>query len=203
MATEPVFVEEPTRRVNPVLVGGLVVLVLALFGFFVVKPLLFPADEAEELAPPPPRSGPIAAPSPSPSPTPPPSETFDVFESKDPFRPLVVAGAPSTGGAAPSGGTSTGTSGGTTGTGGTGTSTGGGSGGSSAPSGGQRVGLLDVFTADGAEKVQVRVGSTVYTVAVGETFASSYKLLSTSGNCATFLHGDDKFTLCEGEEVLK
>jgi hypothetical protein len=63
--------------------------------------------------------------------------------------------------------------------------------------------LLDVFDDAGTTKAQVRVGSTVYTVAPGQVFATNFKLVSISGNCATLLHGDDKFTLCEGEEVIK
>lgn len=52
-------------------------------------------------------------------------------------------------------------------------------------------------------KAQVKVGSTVYTVVQDEVFADNFKLVSISGSCATLLHGDDKFTLCEGEEVIK
>jgi hypothetical protein len=43
----------------------------------------------------------------------------------------------------------------------------------------------------------------VYTAQEGETFADSFQLVSASGRCATMLFGDDQFTLCEGEEILK
>jgi hypothetical protein len=43
----------------------------------------------------------------------------------------------------------------------------------------------------------------VSTVAAGETFASTYTLLSIQGTCATMRNGDDNFTLCKGEQVLK
>jgi hypothetical protein len=47
------------------------------------------------------------------------------------------------------------------------------------------------------------VDGTVYTVEEGERFATSFELLSLNGDCATMLYGDDQFTLCEGEEILK
>ena len=43
----------------------------------------------------------------------------------------------------------------------------------------------------------------MHTVAEGEVFAENFKFLSVSGECATMLFGDDQFTLCEGEEILK
>lgn len=206
MAIEPEVIEEPTRRFNPLLIGLLVVVLLAVFFFFVMKPLFFPAQPEETAAPPARTQRPVTVATPAPSPSAAP-ETFEVFESKDPFRPLVVAGAAggtgttaggTTAGGTTSGGTTSGTSGSTSGsTAGTGAA------GGAAPSGGQRIQLVDVFTDNGTTKAQVKVGSTVFTVAPGETFATNFKLLSISGNCATLLHGDDKFTLCEGEEVFK
>lgn len=183
MATAP----EPARRVSPALIVALVVIAVAALGFFVVRPLLFPPVEEPAPAPPPRAAQPTPEPSPSPSPAPP-AETFEVFESKDPFRPLVVAGAPgpatvaATPGAAP---TEPGVAG------------------APAPAGGQRVSVLDIFEQSGVTLVQVKVGTTVYTVSTGQTFATTFKLLSVSGRCATFLNGDDKFTLCVGEEIVK
>ena len=55
----------------------------------------------------------------------------------------------------------------------------------------------------GRERAEVQVDDTVYTVDVGEEFAESFKLLSTSGRCASLLFGDDQFSLCEGQEILK
>ena len=63
--------------------------------------------------------------------------------------------------------------------------------------------LIDVFTDKGKERAEVQVDGTVYTVDVGEEFADSFKLLSTSGDCASLLFGDDQFSLCEGQEILK
>ena len=50
---------------------------------------------------------------------------------------------------------------------------------------------------------QIQVDDTIYTVQEGETFADNFELLSTSDECATVLFGDDQFTVCEGEEILK
>lgn len=200
------------RGVSPVIVVLAAVVVLAALFLLVIRPLFFNGDEVTDLpeARPVPTVPPEAPPTPAPEAPP---ETFEVFESKDPFRPLVVAGAPAgstvtagTAGAGTTGGTTTGgtTTGGTT----TGGTTGGtGAGGAPAPSGGsgqgQRVALLDIMEKDGQTQAQIKVGSTVHTVSVGEVFAGNFKLVSVSGNCATLLHGDDKFTVCEGEEVIK
>jgi len=62
--------------------------------------------------------------------------------------------------------------------------------------------LVDA-AADGVAGAQVDVNGTVHTIAEGETFAENFKLLSVSGDCASILYGDDQFTICEGEEILK
>lgn len=69
--------------------------------------------------------------------------------------------------------------------------------------GGHRVRLIDVFKTRGKRRAQVQIDGTAYTVDEGEIFAQSFQLLSISGECATMLFGDDQFTLCEGEEILK
>ena len=147
-----------------------------------------------------------------------PVETFEVFAPKDPFDPLVSASAVGAGDAQTAGGTATtdgtgtattdGTGTTTTTTNGTGTTTtttttGGGGGGGGSDVGGHRVRVIDVYRQGGANRAQVQVDGTVYTVDEGETFAENFQLMSTSGQCATMLFGDDEFTLCEGEEILK
>lgn len=67
----------------------------------------------------------------------------------------------------------------------------------------QRVRLIDVFRANGQRRAQIRVDDVVYIVNEGETFAENFNLVSTAGQCASILFGDDQFTLCEGEEVYK
>ncbi len=142
-------------------------------------------------------------------------ETFDVFATKNPFEPVIseisdggVTGGGTDGG---TGGTTPTTSGTTSPTvpGATTTTlpfTGGGGGGtvpSVEPVAPEAVALLDIFDENGQRMARVRVGSTVYTVGVGDTFATSYRVVSIGDTCAQFLFGDDPFELCEGEEVVK
>ena len=71
-------------------------------------------------------------------------------------------------------------------------------GGSSQNVGGSTVVLLDVFQRDGATRVQVEVDGQVFDVGIGETFGPNdqFELASVADNCATFLFGDERFTLC-------
>jgi hypothetical protein len=69
--------------------------------------------------------------------------------------------------------------------------------GSSQNVGGSTVVLLDIFERDGATRVQVEVDGTVYDVGIGEQFAGgTFELRSVGATCATFLFGDEQFTLC-------
>ncbi len=148
---------------------------------------------------------------------PPPAETFEVFTSKNPFKPLrstasatASSGSSTTRSGSTSAAAGSGSTAGSSATGNgtsassTGTSTGTGSGGTE-PGRGERVSLLDVFTDKGRTVANVKVNDTVHKVAVGEVFATSFKVvsLSQSDGCGRFLFGDDQFRLCEGEEVLK
>lgn len=70
--------------------------------------------------------------------------------------------------------------------------------------GGTTVTLIDVFRAeDGSPRATVSVNGTAHTVEEGDTFASRFRLLDISGECATMLFGDNRFTLCEGDRVRK
>lgn len=74
------------------------------------------------------------------------------------------------------------------------------------PSSGQRVALLEIFVDDESITVaSIRVNDTVYEVAEGTAFAMRYQAvtLSVADGCGQFLYGDDRFRLCEGEELLK
>jgi hypothetical protein len=135
-------------------------------------------------------------------------DSFQTFTERNPFQPSVDLGTaggttPTTAGApvAPSPTATT--------TAGTGTAaapgktTGAGSVASPGPGAGTAVQLLSVSSAGGAPTASVQVGSTVYTVTPGQTFATSYKLVSLSGSCGKFLFGDSPFSLCTGEQVLK
>lgn len=124
-----------------------------------------------------------------------------VFTGRDPFSipPGLTTAPPTT---APPDGTSTTPPGGTTTTppGGTTTtpppSDPGGN--SSDEVGGKTVVLLSVFTQAGEAMVQVEVDGQVFNdIGIGDTFDNGrYELRSVSGDCATFLYGDESFTLC-------
>jgi hypothetical protein len=130
-----------------------------------------------------------------------------VLPARDPFSipPGFGATATTTGGTTTtSDGTTTTTSSTPGGGGGSTTQTsspgGGGGGGGDATEtiGGNSVTLIDTFTTNGVETAQVDVDGTVYDPAVGDSFGPNkqYRLQSVSGNCATFLYGDESFTLC-------
>jgi hypothetical protein len=183
-------------------IGGVIVGVL-LVGFLLFNLLSGGGEE-------PTTAGPVATRSTSAasqdtgSPTLAPSPVL-VLPARDPFSippGFAAASSSSTGGGT---GTSTSTSS-SSGGGGSGTSTststsapGGPSGnGASETIGGHTVTLLDAFSASGVERADVDVDGTVYHPSVGDTFGPNkqYRLQSVSGNCATFLYGDESFTLC-------
>jgi len=123
--------------------------------------------------------------------------TFDVFATKNPFEPVIIVTPPTTPGSTVPG---------------TPTTVGGGGGGSTTttsvpsnePAPGTSIALLDVFQQkDGTPMAKVQVGSTVYTVGVGDVFATSYRVVSLAAPCGQFLFGDAPFRLCEGEQVIK
>ena len=128
-------------------------------------------------------------------------DSFETFTERNPFEPAVGVST----GVTPTTPTTTGTTATTapaTGTGGaatTETTTPP----SQNPSSGTVVQLLEVVPVSGQSSARVQVGSTVYTVTPGQTFDTSYKLVSLSGSCGQFLFGDSPFQLCQGQQVLK
>jgi hypothetical protein len=136
--------------------------------------------------------------SPTPAPTP-----VGVFTGRDPFSIPGVFGAGTT---TTTSGTTTTTSGTTTTTTSPGTSTSTSSGppptqpgnGSSITVGGHEVVLLDVFVVNGVDTVQVEVDGAISNASEGESFGpgDQFEVRSISGNCASFLYGDESFTLC-------
>lgn len=106
-------------------------------------------------------------------------QTLQVFEGKDPFQPLLRATPAPGGTASPSPGASGG------------------------PTTGQRVSLLDIFTREGVRYATVEASGQTYTVKQGDTFGGSYRVVSLSDRCGTFVFGDERFSLCVGQEVLK
>ena len=117
-----------------------------------------------------------------------PIETFEVFAPKDPFQPLVATAKGATSG-------------------------------SSDPrkSDGKRldratdddnvgshsVKLVDAVAQGGGSLAEIDVDDTLHTVEEGERFAENFQLVSVEGACATMLFGDEQFTTCEGEQILK
>jgi hypothetical protein len=127
-----------------------------------------------------------------------PPPTFQVYATKNPFEPVIQVTTPTSGS---TGSTSTTTAGGGGGGGSTTTTTTP----SNEPPPGEVVTLLDVFRdSQGAVKARVQVGSTVYTVGEGDTFADGqYRVVSLDSPCGQFLFGDAPFRLCEGEQTIK
>jgi hypothetical protein len=164
--------------------GGIAVGVL-LAGFLVYSLL----GGGEEAFPPiPPTTPPAQSPSPSPGGGGPPIQSFT---GRDPFS-VPPALSPS-----PAGSQTQSPGGGGTQTQSPSTSPTAPGGGSSQNVGGSTVVLLDIFSRDGATRVQVEVDGTVYDVGIGDTFAGGrFELRSVADNCATFLFGDERFTLC-------
>jgi hypothetical protein len=181
------------RDRRTVTIGGAVLGVL-LLGFLLFS---FLGGGEEPFPPIPPTTPGGGSPSPSPGGGAPPIQNFT---GRDPFSvppALSPSASPTTGGGGttsppPGGGTTTPPPGGTTSPSPTAPG-----GGSSQNVGGSTVVLLDIFKVDGATRVQVEVDGTVFNVGIGERFAGGrFELRSVGGNCATFLFGDEQFTLC-------
>jgi hypothetical protein len=151
-----------------------------------------------------PTTGPSGSVSPSGSGGPAPSP---IFSGRDPFSlPPQFQVTPGGTGPGPTGtgpgptGTGpgpTGTGPGPTGTGPTSSPTLPPTNGSVTTIGGHQVVLIDTYTANGVAHASVSVDGTVYHPAEGATFAGgNFELRDVAGNCATFLFGDESFTLC-------
>ena len=166
---------QPRERALIIIVGIIAALAL------VYLLLLSGGKGKPEVFPTTPRSTSTARPSVTPTPavTAPP-ESFEDLSGKDPFRPLVVAGGVTP---APSPGSSPGSTGGA--------------------SGSQRVTLVAISGSGASRTATVEVNSTEYQVKDGDTFAGSYRVKDLTANCGTFVFGDETFTLCVGQEVLK
>jgi hypothetical protein len=126
-----------------------------------------------------------------------PPETGQAFEGKDPFQPLVVA-APA---GSTTGGITTGTTGSTPTPAPTGSITGVNGGGSVEPA--MTVTLVDIRKASGKLVATVDVNGTDYNASVGQTFAQNFRVIELSSSCGTFVFGDERFSLCIGQEVRK
>jgi hypothetical protein len=63
--------------------------------------------------------------------------------------------------------------------------------------------LDDVYSKSGKPYVKVSVDGTSHTATEGETFADDFRVVDIGSACATFESASGRFTLCEGEAVLK
>jgi len=126
---------------------------------------------------------------------------FQVSQPRDPFEPLIVGSDPTSTTIDDGSGTTTTTGGdGSTTTtigGDTTTTTAGDS-----PDG-IRVVLLEVRDEDGELVAVVEVDGETSTVGVGDTFATSFKVVSLSETGGVFTFGDSAFTLAVGQSILK
>jgi hypothetical protein len=178
-----------------ILLGVVAVAALAWFLFF------GPGGGGDEEAAPtpvtPPSPPPTAEPAPPEGPGRRPPRTFAFFGGRDPFVPLVEAEV--TEGVGTGTGTTEPTDGGTPAPTDGFQPTDGDQNRGPVSMGGRDVQLVDVFTQDGEPMVQVSVGGQTYVVGEGERFAGNFEVTDIAGTCATFLFGDESFTLCEGE----
>ncbi len=120
---------------------------------------------------------------------------FQVSQPRDPFEPLIGGG-----GGGGDGATTTTVGGGATTTtvaGGATTTTAGDS-----PDG-IRVVLLEVREESGELVAVVEVDGETSTVGVGDTFATSFKVVSLTETGGVFTFGDSAFTLSVGQSILK
>lgn len=150
-----------------------------------------------------------------------PIETYEIFLVRDPFSP-VRPDEPTTGGDTT--GTTTGDTTGTTTGDTTGTTTGDTTTGDTTGTTGDTTGeptdgctqqgevicdgrvvsLVDVFVDDSGQAVaRVQVDNELFDVTDGAVFATNFEVLGIDPPCVTLLFGDDAFTLCEGDRVLK
>jgi hypothetical protein len=137
---------------------------------------------------------------------------FRVAQPRDPFAPLITSPSSTTtpDGSTTTGGDSTTTTGGgstttTTGGGSTTTTTSGGSTTtttSDTPTG-KRVSLLEIRDEGGVKKAVLTVDGQTYTVGVGDTFATDFKVISLATSSGVFMYRDSVFTLAVGQSIIK
>ena len=63
--------------------------------------------------------------------------------------------------------------------------------------------LLEVRDESGGRVAVVEVDGVAYTVEVGDTFATNFKVVSLTSNGGVFTYGDSAFSLAVGQTILK
>ncbi|MFN2613370.1 MAG: hypothetical protein ABR552_00950 [Actinomycetota bacterium] len=172
------YVKGRSRREQMIIAAG-IVLLIAVIGYALVSSG-GGSNEPESI-------GPSLKPRTS-TPTPTPSGAGTVVgatgEGRNPFEPGIGSSGAPGGGPPP-------------------TPSSGGPGGPN-PSGEQRrVTLIDVFKQGDTPMATVSVADKNYTVKKGQTFATNFQVLDITDRCGTFLFGDERFSLCIGQEILK
>ena len=139
---------------------------------------------------------------------------FRVAQPRDTFAPLITAPVTTTPGESTTttdGGATTSTTGGgstTSTTGGGSTTTTTTSGGSTTTTTGvtptgKRVSLLEIRDEGGVKKAVLTVDGQTYTVGVGDTFATDFKVISLAASSGVFMYRDSVFTLAVGQSIIK
>ncbi|MFL6240712.1 MAG: hypothetical protein ACJ735_14600 [Actinomycetes bacterium] len=118
--------------------------------------------------------------------------TFNNVLSRDPFKPLIAPPPPPPAPAPPSA-----AAGASSGAAGTAAPT------ATSANASQAVTLVKVYSKAGKTYAQTRVGNTVYSPAVGQNFGGTFQLLAVHGTAATFVQGDEQFSLSIGQVALR
>lgn len=135
---------------------------------------------------------------------------FQVAQPRNPFEPLITTPVTEATTTTEAGGSTTSTTGGSGST----TTTGGGSttttvaGSTTTTTKGNepegiRVKLLEIRTETSGRVAVVQVDGIAYTVKVGDTFATKFKVVSLTSNGGVFTYGDSVFSLAVGQSILK
>jgi hypothetical protein len=202
MATQPQVTTGGPRQL--VLVAALAGVLLLAVGLLVVRPLVGGSDQGQ--APPAVTSAGAAPATTTPQLIPPSTSVAPddgaAATGKDPFKPLVTAGAAAA--ATGSGATATTVGSATATSSATGSTVAGAAAGTATTPGGgtgteRQVALVSIT----GGTAKVTVDGTPYSVTEGETFAGSYRAVDINSECASFESATTSFTLCEGEAVLK
>ncbi len=68
---------------------------------------------------------------------------------------------------------------------------------------GKRVSLLEIRDEGGVKKAVLTVDGQTYTVGVGDTFATDFKVISLATSSGVFMYRDSVFTLAVGQSIIK
>lgn len=199
-----VAVPAPSKGISKTYIVVGIVTLVALLAMLLVNLLGKSSTGVIDSAPPGPGGGPAALPSLAPLATAAPPEIFEVFEGRDPFRPLVVENLSAVPAAsvapAPSGGpvatptTPVGVTPGRT------------PAPTAAPSSRapDAVQIEVLSISQDAKAANVRIGNRVHEDAkAGDDLSSGVHVELVEPRCVTFVRNSSKFRLCEGDSVQK